>query len=132
MKAVPVLKSSDLEASVAFYTGILGFKETYPDWREQSLTNGVMNLSLEGAELQLSIHAGDGAFGSNTRIYVASAAELNDLFAGFVANGLNNSAKPDSPVHQGPVDQTWGLREFSVSAPDGHGLNFCAPLCTAN
>ena len=30
----------------------------------------------------------------------------------------------DSPVHQGPLDQTWGTREFYVDDPDGNTLRF--------
>jgi hypothetical protein len=30
----------------------------------------------------------------------------------------------DSPVHHGPVNQTWGTREFYVDDPDGNTLRF--------
>ena len=40
------------------------------------------------------------------------------------ARGLDPSGKPDSPVHQGPLDQTWGTREFYVDDPDGNTLRF--------
>ncbi|WP_432327650.1 hypothetical protein ACRQ5D_30765 [Mucilaginibacter sp. P25] len=31
----------------------------------------------------------------------------------------------ESPVHQGPTDQTWGTREFYVTDTDGNTLRFC-------
>ena len=49
--------------------------------------------------------------------------DVDALFAKFVARGLK-PAKPDSPVHRGPTDQTWGTREFSVNDPDGNTLAF--------
>jgi hypothetical protein len=31
------------------------------------------------------------------------------------------------PVHRGPVDQTWGIREFYVTDADGNMLRFGEP-----
>jgi hypothetical protein len=45
----------------------------------------------------------------------------------FRARGLNTSRSPESPIHTAPVDQTWGLREFAVTDPDGNNLCFCSP-----
>ncbi len=60
-------------------------------------------------ELHLSSHAGDGVFG---QAMVVLTDDADAQFAAYLARGLDPSAKPDSPVHQGPVDQTWGTREF--------------------
>jgi len=49
---------------------------------------------------------------------------VDELFEQFLAAGLDVSAKLDSPVHQSPVDQTWGMREFYVEDPDGNTLRF--------
>jgi hypothetical protein len=32
--------------------------------------------------------------------------------------------RPESPVHNSPVDQTWGAREFYVNDPAGNTLRF--------
>jgi hypothetical protein len=32
--------------------------------------------------------------------------------------------KLESPVHQGPLDQSWGIREFYVTDPNGNTLRF--------
>jgi len=50
---------------------------------------------------------------------------VDALFAKYKDRGLDTSAKLDSPVHQGPVDQTWGRRELYVTDPDGNTLRFC-------
>ena len=49
--------------------------------------------------------------------------DVDALFAKFLERGLK-PAKPESPVHQGPTDQTWGTREFYVDDPDGNTLAF--------
>ncbi|WP_394354236.1 VOC family protein [Pedobacter ghigonis] len=49
--------------------------------------------------------------------------DVDFLFAKFVSRGLEG--KSGSPVHQGPVDQTWGRREFYVTDPDGNTLRYC-------
>ena len=125
MRMVPVVKSSDLNRSVRFYTEVLDFERKWPQHAETESANGVAGLIKDGAELQLSRHAGDGVFGSLQRIYVDDVDERYDTFR---ARGLDTTQRPESPVHTAPVDQTWGLREFSVTDPDGNGLCFCAPI----
>ena len=50
--------------------------------------------------------------------------DVDALWATFRANGLDPSHKPQSPVHQGPLDQSWGTREFYVDDPSGNTLRF--------
>jgi catechol 2,3-dioxygenase-like lactoylglutathione lyase family enzyme len=125
MRIVPVIKSRDLDRSVRFYTQVLDFEWKWPDYKDQELANGVAHLANGGAELQLSRHAGDGAFGSLNRVFVDSVDERYETFR---ARGLDTTLRPESPIHTAPVDQTWGLREFAVTDPDGNGLCFCAPI----
>lgn len=125
MKMVPVIKTSDLERSVRFYTEVLDFAWKWPGEAERQRASGVAHLSRDGAELLLSRHAGDGVFGSMNRVYVD---DVDERFATFRARGLDTTKRPDSPIHTAPVDQTWGLREFVVTDSDGNGLCFCAPI----
>jgi hypothetical protein len=60
MKIVPVIKSSDLERSVRFYMEVLDFERKWPDEEGRETANGVAHLMRDGAELQISRHAGDG------------------------------------------------------------------------
>ena len=89
------------------------------------MANGVIDLVRNGAELQLSHHAGDGVFGSVNRVFVD---DVDERYATFRARGLVTTQRPESPIHTAPVDQTWGLREFAVTDPDGNHLCFCAPI----
>jgi len=79
---------------------------------------------MQGADIQLSRHAGDGVFGSVSRIYVD---DVDERYATFRARGLDTTRRPESPIHTAPVDQTWGLRQFAVADPDGNGFYICAP-----
>lgn len=122
MRMVPVIKCSDLERSIRFYTEVLDFERRWPEEAERETANGVAHLVKAGAELQLSRHGGDGVFGSLQRVYVD---DVDERYETFRARGLDTTRRPESPIHTAPVDQTWGLREFSVTDPDGNGLCFC-------
>lgn len=125
MKIVPVIKALDLGRSVRFYTEVLGFKRKWPDEQDRETANGVAHLTKDGAELQISRHAGDGVFGSLNRVFVD---DVDECYVTFRTRGLDTTLRPESPIHTAPVDQTWGLREFSVTDPDGNGLCFCTPI----
>jgi catechol 2,3-dioxygenase-like lactoylglutathione lyase family enzyme len=122
MKIVPVMKCSRLEESLRFYTTVLDFRRKWPGYEDREMANGVIDLVREGAELQLSRHAGDGVFGSTSRVFVD---DVDERYATFRARGLDTSSRPESPIHTAPVDQTWGLREFAVTDADGNTLCFC-------
>lgn len=125
MKIVPVIKCRDLGRSVRFYTTILDFERKWPGYEDRERSNGVVDLICNGAEMQLSRHAGDGVFGSVVRVFVD---DVDERYRTFRARGLDTTLRPESPLHTAPVDQTWGLREFAVTDPDGNGLCFCAPI----
>jgi catechol 2,3-dioxygenase-like lactoylglutathione lyase family enzyme len=125
MKIVPVVKCRNLDASLRFYTEVLDFKRKWPGEEDREMANGVIDLVRDGAELQLSRHAGDGVFGSVNRVFVD---DVDERYVTFRKRGLDTTKRPESPVHSAPVNQTWGLREFSVGDPDGNGLCFCGPV----
>jgi catechol 2,3-dioxygenase-like lactoylglutathione lyase family enzyme len=125
MKIVPVIQSSDLARSLRFYMEVLDFEHKWPEQAEGQLANGVTYLVKDGAELMLSRHAGDGVFGSLVRVFVI---DVDERYRTFRSRGLDTTQRPESPIHTAPVDQSWGLREFSVTDPDGNGLCFCSPV----
>jgi catechol 2,3-dioxygenase-like lactoylglutathione lyase family enzyme len=119
MAIIPTVKCARIATSVAFYTEVLDFR-VREEW--SVLTDpGFAWLEREGHVINLSSHAGDGVPG---QAVVVEVADVDALFAGFRARGLDPSGKPDSPVHQGPLDQTWGTREFYADDPDGNVLRF--------
>lgn len=66
---------------------------------------------------------GDGVFG---QAVVVTTDDPDGLFRKFRSRGLVTPGNPDAPemVHEGPIDQTWGSREFYVDDPDGNTLRF--------
>lgn len=119
MAIIPTMKCSAIGRSVAFYTQVLDF-EVRREWSE--LTDpGFAWLTRDGEVLHLSSHRGDGVFG---QAVVVEVSAIDALFQTFLSRGLKTPGSPDSPVHQGPLDQTWGTREFYVDDPDGNTLRF--------
>jgi hypothetical protein len=101
---------------------LLDFKKKYP---EASDADWVIDLVQGDAEIQLSQHAGDGAFGCAINLRVK---DVDGLFRKYVERGLDTTGHEDSPVHRGPVNQTWGMGEFYVTDADGNTLRFGEPL----
>lgn len=102
--AIPILRVANLEASLAFYTGILDFKI---DWRE------VAFVSVSRLDCCLFLCEGaQGNPGTWVWIGVGDAAALHD---DLVARGAN--------IRQPPTNYPWAL-EFHVEDPDGHVLRF--------
>ena len=128
MNVIPVIKCRDLRASLVFYTGVLDFEVKFPDFLEDCIDNGVIDLIHGTAELQLSQHAGDGVFGSATNMRLGKLSDVDEYFARYVERGLDIASRKDSPVHQAPFNQSWGIREFYATDPDDNTLRIGYPL----
>jgi hypothetical protein len=52
--------------------------------------------------------------------------DVDGLFRRYRGRGLRTPGNPDAPtmVHEGPLDQSWGTREFYVDDPDGNTIRF--------
>ena len=124
MKIIPLFKVSDMKAAIQHYTEVLDFVLTWP---EDTPESPVVDLGHEELELQITTHESERLFGSVAYIRVD---DVDALFAKFIGRGLYTSGKPNSPVHQSPVDQTWGRREFYVTDADGNTLRFCQDIKT--
>ena len=121
MKMIPIFRCRDMKQAITFYTGILDFKlcdgEGADDW--------VVNLVNGDAELQLTILEGNQKMGIAANVRVD---DVDGLFQKYLGRGLDTSNKEGSPVHQGPIDQSWGNREFYVTDSDGNTLRFYKPI----
>jgi catechol 2,3-dioxygenase-like lactoylglutathione lyase family enzyme len=108
-----------MRKSVAFYTEILDFERL--DKEEDLDDCAVIPLAREDAFIILSV--GDGHFGT---VLLVSTYDVDELFHKFRQRGLQTPGNPYAPklVHEGPIDQTWGTREFYVEDPDGNTLRF--------
>ena len=123
-RVVPILRVSDAARSEAFYEGTLGFTV---DFRYAAGPDGpvYLGVSLDGQQVHLSTFSGDSVFGAAVYFYVE---DVDALFRRFQAAGLTTPGRPQSPVEDGPTDQTWGMREFYVRDPDHNVLRFGSPL----
>jgi catechol 2,3-dioxygenase-like lactoylglutathione lyase family enzyme len=107
-----------MRASLAFYTGVLDFTRVDGD---DVADPSFQILERDGDRLFLSSHGGDGEFGQAVAVLVD---DVDALFHQFRTRGLKTPGNPGSPVHEGPIDQSWGTREFYVDDPDGNTLRF--------
>jgi predicted enzyme related to lactoylglutathione lyase len=106
-----------MKEAIDFYTHVLDFQLADSDSPEDF----VVTLFNENAELILTALEGDQKAGINIYIRVT---EVDNLFKKYVSRGLKIPNRPESPVHNGPLDQTWGMREFYVDDPSGNTLRF--------
>jgi uncharacterized glyoxalase superfamily protein PhnB len=118
MQFIPLFKVHDMRAAIRHYTEVLDFRMTWP---EDMPDSPVVDLGHEQIELQITTHESERLFGSVVNVLVDN---VDNLFIKYKSRGLNTD-KPGSPVHQGPIDQTWGRREFYVTDADGNTLRFC-------
>ena len=114
---IPVLTVRDMPEAIAFYTRLLDFRLRFA-WPEQSPI--YVGLTRSQDELHLSLTPGHRRYGHCSAMLLCDDVDI--LFAEFRARGLPPSTKPDSPVHDGPLDQTWGTREVYIDDPSGNTL----------
>jgi len=121
MAIIPTVRCRNMRKSLAFYTGVLYFERVGGDDRLEDPSFSI--LSRKGDQLMLSSHRGDGEYG---QAIVVTTDDVDALFRAFRARGLQTPGNPDAPtrVHEGPIDQSWGTREFYVDDPDGNTLRF--------
>jgi catechol 2,3-dioxygenase-like lactoylglutathione lyase family enzyme len=117
MAIIPVFRCDEIKRSVDFYTKVLDFRLADDDALKDP---AFIFLRRAGDVFALS------SFGSGPiqrSVATVMTEDVDTLFKKFLGRGLK-PAKPESPVHQGPTDQTWGTREFYVDDPDGNTLAF--------
>ena len=121
---VPIIKVRDMRSAIEFYGLTLGF---VTDFSYSAGPNGptYAGVSLDGQQIHLSTFAGDGVTGTATYCYVD---DVDALFQKFLRAGLKAPGNPDSPVEEGPVNQTWGMREVYIRDRDGNTLRFGSPI----
>lgn len=122
MKMVPIFRIRNMKDAISFYTCILDFELKEPG---ASSNDWVVALINGDAEFLLTSLEGDQKIGIATNVYVDN---IDDLFNKYLERGLDISNKKDSPVHQGPINQSWGNREFYVTDLDGNTLRFFTPI----
>jgi catechol 2,3-dioxygenase-like lactoylglutathione lyase family enzyme len=110
-----------MQAALDFYTKVLDFEWVDGDDDRADPSFSVL-MRGEGVVF-LSSHRGDGSYG---QAVVVLTDDVDEVFRKFRARGLKTPGNPDAPraVHEGPIEQSWGTREFYVDDPDGNTLRF--------
>jgi len=116
---IPTFTVRDIREAISFYTEVLDFALAFL-MNEDTPFYAV--LTRDADELHLSLLSGERPNGHSTAIVVCD--KVDALFATFRARGLSVPTRPDSPVHEGPLDQTWGTREVYIDDPSGNTLCF--------
>lgn len=120
MAIVPVVHCRRIDAAMEFYTRVLDFELVSGDERSDDPAYRV--LARRGDYLILSSHAGDSRVG---QAIVVTSDDVDADWRTFRSRGLRPAkSAAESPVHAGPLEQSWGTREFYVDDPDGNTLRF--------
>ena len=119
--ASPSFTVGDLEKSLAWYRDVLGFavEET---WKDDA--GKVMGMSLRGGNVSFMIGQDDWKKGRDRkkgegfRIFCTTKGNVDDLAKRIEAKG--------GRLDQGPTDQPWGVRDSSLTDPDGFKITIAA------
>lgn len=118
----PGLTVDDLEKSIAFYTGALGFIAGRRGERAGKLTF----IMLKAGLCELGLGQDDWAKGRERRkgegfrIWCETTQDIDALARRARAFGARITEEPE--------DKPWGVRAFSLDDPDGFHLTFARPL----
>jgi len=125
--AVPLLQVFDMQASLEFYCGVIGFRivdKTDADWWAM--------ISLGDARLMLNT-----AYEDDKRPPKAEPRRVrghNDVSLYFEfhdLDGLHAHLKSKGYQVRPPAKTSYGLMQMNVKDPDGYELCFTAPLAVA-
>lgn len=116
---IPTFAVRDMAEAIAFYTDVLDFRLASV-LNEEAPFYAVLARGAD--ELHLSLGSGRIPPGTGSAILVCE--DVDGLFAIFRTRGLSAPTRPCSPVHQGPLNQTWGTREVYIDDPSGNTLCF--------
>jgi catechol 2,3-dioxygenase-like lactoylglutathione lyase family enzyme len=121
MAIIPQLRCRRFAEAFEFYTKILDFE--YVEGDDPAAADAGFCVLSRGGDL-IFLSSGDGGLRSVIAVMVD---DVDAVFRKLRARGLQTPGDPDAPaqeVHQGPLDQTWGTREFYVEDPDGNSVRF--------
>lgn len=120
-EASPSLTVNDLQKSLAWYRDVVGFGLDEL-WKDDA--GKVMGASLRAGNVSLMIGQDDWKKGRDRkkgegfRIFCMTKGNVDALAKKIEAKG--------GRLDQGPTDQPWGVRDISLTDPDGFKLTIAA------
>jgi len=120
--ASPSLTVNDLDKSLGWYRDVLGFavEET---WKGDD--GKVVGVSLKAGDVSFMIGQDDWKKGRDRkkgegfRLYCETKKNVDDLARQIEAKG--------GRLDSGPTDQPWGVRDISLTDPDGFKITIAVP-----
>lgn len=115
------LTVKDLEQSVAWYHGVVGFAVDQRMERDGQLRA----VAVRAGDVRLLLNQDDGAKGwerakgEGVSLMVTTAQDIDALAARIRAGG--------GTLDSEPADMPWGVRAFRVRDPDGFRIAFSSP-----
>jgi uncharacterized glyoxalase superfamily protein PhnB len=121
--AAPSFTVNDLDKSLAFYRDVLGFgiEET---WKDDD--GKVRGVSLKAGDVSFMIGQDDWKKGRDRkkgegfRIFCETKKNVDELAKRIESKG--------GRLDQKPTDQPWGMRDFSLTDPDGFKITIARNL----
>ena len=118
----PSLTVNDVETSLTWYRGVLGFTVA-ERWERDGKLLGV-GITAGKAFLMLGQDdwkkGRDRSKGQGVRLYCETGQDIDRLAAKIKAQG--------GVLVQEPRDQEWGVRDIAIDDPDGYHLTIAAKL----
>jgi catechol 2,3-dioxygenase-like lactoylglutathione lyase family enzyme len=118
----PSFTVNDLDRSLAFYEGVLGF-HVKERWIHEGklagveLVAGVVSVFLGQDDWK---RGRDREKGEGFRVYCTTVQDIDQLAAQIKARG--------GQLLEEPKTQSWGTRDFAVADPDGFKLTFSSDM----
>ena len=121
--ASPSFTVNDLERSLAWYRDVLGFgiEET---WKDDD--GKIRGVSLKAGDVSFMIGQDDWKKGRDRRkgegfrIFCETKKNVDEIAKRIEAKG--------GRLDQGPTDQPWGMRDISLTDPDGFKITIARNL----
>ncbi|RYF70757.1 MAG: bleomycin resistance family protein [Cytophagaceae bacterium] len=111
-RAIPILYSTDVARSLAYYTNVLGFTHKW-EWDSPPSFGGVVKDDIE-LFFCLEDQGNPGTWVS------LMVDDVDAYYAAIEANGAT--------IVRLPKNEPWNVREMLVKDPDGHILRIGQPL----
>lgn len=118
--AAPSFTVNDLAKSLSFYRDVLGFG-VEEEWKDEGKVTGV---SLKAGDVSFMIGQDDWKKGRDRkkgegfRIFCLTKKNVDTLADRIVAKG--------GRLDSGPTDQPWGVRDITLTDPDGFKITIAA------
>ncbi len=110
LRWVPVLKVKDARQSERFYCDGLGFVK---DWEHRFAADFPLYISVSRDALCLHLSEHEGGGTHRGELFIA-VRDVDFTYAALVERGLQADGSPEN--------RSYGVRDFSLTDPDGHRL----------